>query len=75
MKGILVPAEGIVNSRKTGMSSTTPIRSGTEPEIDEETRRILAERDATFDQDKLTAVDAREAIAEIRRKLKTPQLR
>jgi hypothetical protein len=58
-----------------GTRSTTPIRSGAEPEIDEETRRILAERDATFEQDKQTAVDAREAMAEIRRKLRSAQPR
>jgi hypothetical protein len=51
--------------------STSPQRPGTEPEIDEQTLRILRERDATFDEDKKSAVDAKEAIAAIRRELQT----
>jgi len=43
-----------------------------ETEIDEETRKILEERDATFGQDAREAVDAREALKEIRAKLKQP---
>jgi hypothetical protein len=51
--------------------SVTPIRP--EESVDEETQRILQERDATFDEDKEMAVDAREATANIRRRLKTLQ--
>jgi hypothetical protein len=39
-------------------------------ELDEETRRILEERLATFDEDKKHAVDGREFLAEMRRRLK-----
>ncbi|HEY0758984.1 MAG TPA: hypothetical protein VGD59_07000 [Acidisarcina sp.] len=39
-------------------------------ELDRETKRILSERDATFDQDRLTAREAGEVIADSRRKLK-----
>ena len=48
--------------------ATQPKRPG--EEIDEETRRILEERDATFEHDAREAVDAREALDEIRAKLK-----
>ena len=41
-----------------------------EPELDEETRRILEERLATLDEDAKHAVDAHEALREIRAKLK-----
>ena len=41
-------------------------------EIDEETRKILEERDATFEEDAREAVDAHEALKEIRAKLKQP---
>jgi hypothetical protein len=53
--------------------SITPIRP--EKDLDDETKRILEERDATFEEDRKTAVDAREAIANIRRRLKTLQPR
>jgi hypothetical protein len=53
--------------------STTPLRPSEPEKLDPETERILAERDETFEDDRKTAVDAREALAEIRRKLKTPQ--
>jgi hypothetical protein len=53
--------------------AVAPIRP--EETVDEETKRILLERDATFEKDKETAVDAREAIADIRRRLKTLQPR
>jgi hypothetical protein len=52
------------------MSTTNPIRPGEKEELDEETIRILNERDATFEQDKLSAVDARQALKEIRANLK-----
>lgn len=39
-------------------------------ELDRETKRILSERDATFDQDRLAAREASEVIADSRRKLK-----
>jgi hypothetical protein len=55
--------------------SATPTRPGLREEIDAETSRILAERDGTFDQDKKTTVDARQAIVEIRRNLKRQELR
>jgi hypothetical protein len=45
-----------------------PVRAGFE--LDPENARILAERDLTFDQDKKTAVDAKQAIAGIRRNLR-----
>ena len=53
--------------------SVTPIRP--EQPLDEETERILQERDSTFEKDKQTAVDAREAVAKIRRRINTPQPR
>ena len=52
------------------MSTTNPIRPGEKEELDEETIRILNERDATFEQDKLSAMDARQALKEIRTNLK-----
>lgn len=52
------------------MSTTNPRRPVDEEELDEETRKILKERDATFEQDKLSAVDARKALKEIRASLK-----
>jgi hypothetical protein len=48
-----------------------PIRP-TKPTVDQQTERIILERDATFDKDRKTAVDAREAIAGIRKALKQP---
>jgi hypothetical protein len=47
-----------------------PNRPGTE--VDPEVLQTVRERIATLDEDRKTAVDAREAIAEIRRSLKTP---
>ena len=41
-----------------------------EPELDEETRRILEERLATFDEDVKDAVDARDFLDELRRRLR-----
>jgi hypothetical protein len=41
-----------------------------EPELDEETRRILEERLATFDENAKNAVDAKQFLAEARRRLK-----
>jgi hypothetical protein len=43
----------------------------TEPEIDEETRRILLERTAIFEKNEETAVDAKQALREIRCALQT----
>ena len=50
--------------------STTPTRPRTEPEVDDETRRIIEQRLATADDE--PTHDPREAIEEIRmrRKLK-----
>jgi hypothetical protein len=53
--------------------SITPIPP--EKELDEETKRILQERDLTFEDDRKTAVDARQAISNIRRKLEKLQPR
>jgi hypothetical protein len=50
--------------------STTPTGPRTEPEGDDETRRIIEQRLATFDEDRKTAVDAREALAAMRKNLK-----
>jgi hypothetical protein len=52
---------------------TTPYRPGEKEEINTETEQIRSERDKTFEEDRKTAVYAREALADIRRKLKTPQ--
>jgi hypothetical protein len=41
-----------------------------ETELDEETRRILEERLATFDEDVKHAVDAKQFMAEMRRRIK-----
>jgi hypothetical protein len=51
--------------------SATPARP--DPEIDEETKRILLERTASFDQDEKTAVDAKQALRDIRRSFPTPK--
>lgn len=51
-----------------GSQPTRPRTAG--EEVDNETKRILSERDKTFDRDKITARDAREVIAEARRRLK-----
>ena len=52
-------------------TTETPNRPGMRPEeIDPETERVILERLATFDDDAKTAVDAREALVGIRRKLK-----
>jgi hypothetical protein len=55
------------------METETPIRPGLE--VDPEIAQILAERDRTFDHDKVTAVDARQALAELRRNLQRHQPR
>ncbi len=57
---------------RSTMNTTTemPNRPGTE--VDPEVLQTVRERMATLDEDRKTAVDAREAIAEIRRSLKTP---
>ncbi len=46
----------------------TPIRPGSEAEIDEETKRILDERLASFDEDIKDARPADEVIRELRKK-------
>lgn len=46
-----------------------------EQSIDEETKRILQDRDATFEDDRKTAVDADQAISDIRRRLEKLQPR
>ncbi len=46
-----------------------------EPELDEETRRILEERLATFDEDVKDAVDARDFLDELRRRLRLSRTR
>jgi hypothetical protein len=46
-----------------------------EKAVDDETKRILLERDATFEQDRKTAVDARQAIMNSRRNLEKLQPR
>jgi hypothetical protein len=48
-------------------ATETPIRPGLDPEI----VSVLAERDATFEQDKKTTLPASQAMAEIRRNLRT----
>jgi hypothetical protein len=55
--------------------STTPYRPREKEQIDTETEQILSERDKTFEYDRKTAVNAREALADIRRKLRIPQPR
>lgn len=42
-----------------------------EPEIDEETKRILLERMADFEENEEAAVDAKQALREIRRAVQT----
>ena len=49
--------------------STTPIRPVTEPEICGREKRIIEERLARFDEDRKTAVDAKGALASIRKNL------
>ena len=54
-----------------GGMSTTPARPDSAPEqIDPETERIVLERNASFADDRKTAIDARQALAEIRQNLK-----
>jgi len=50
--------------------SMTPTRPGEKPEISDREKRIIEQRLATFDDDRTTAVDARQALASIRKKLK-----
>jgi hypothetical protein len=50
----------------------TPTLPDTTLTVDEETRRIIEERLATFDEDRKTAVDAKKALAAIRLNLKHP---
>ena len=52
--------------------STTPSRPGTEPEVSDREKRIIEQRLATFDEDRKTAVDAKEALASIRKSLQDP---
>ncbi len=51
--------------------NTTPAHTKAEPEASEEERRILRERDATFEKDNEAASSEREALAAIRKRLKT----
>jgi hypothetical protein len=53
--------------------SITPARP--EKAVNDETKRILLERDATFEQDRKTAVDARPTILNSRRNLEKLQPR
>jgi hypothetical protein len=55
--------------------STTPTRPVTNPEIDDETERIIRERLTTFDEDVKTAAPWDEVEVRIRRKLNAPQPR
>lgn len=54
--------------------ASTPHRPGSEPveDLDEETKRILDERLATFDEDLKTARPAAEVIRELREKFRHP---
>jgi hypothetical protein len=52
--------------------STTPTRPGEKPEISEREKRIIEERLATFDEDRKAAVNAREALLQIRKNLRQP---
>jgi hypothetical protein len=52
--------------------ASTPTRPDTKPAVDEETRRVIEQRLATFDEDRKTAVDAKEALAAIRKSLQQP---
>jgi hypothetical protein len=49
----------------------TPIRPSSEAEIDEETKRILGERDAIFEQEKKAARPWQDVRADILRQSKT----
>jgi hypothetical protein len=51
------------------------MRPGEKLEISDMEKRIIEQRLATFDEDRKTAVDAREAIATIRTTLKQPSPR
>jgi hypothetical protein len=68
-----IQEQNVVKRSTVNTTTETPTRPGLSGEIEPETARILAERDNTFDQDKKTAMDARQAIAEIRRNLRTPK--
>lgn len=50
--------------------STTPTLPGTEPEISPEEEAILRERLKTLGRDERDSVDARQALADIRKALK-----
>jgi hypothetical protein len=52
--------------------SNMPRRPAVEPEVTEEEKTIILERLATFEEDRKSAVDADEALAKIRRTLKSP---
>jgi hypothetical protein len=52
------------------MSTSTPSRPGQKQEkIDPETERIIRERLATLDEDSKTAVDAKEFLTGLKKKL------
>jgi hypothetical protein len=55
--------------------STTPTRPDSKEALDEETERVLAEREATFEKDKETAEPWSNVKADILRQPKTPQPR
>jgi hypothetical protein len=52
--------------------SANPTRPASDPELHDETKAILDERLRTLEVDSKNAGDAREAVSEIRAKLKHP---
>lgn len=57
-----------MGSKLSGMG--TALTDSSEPELDEDTKRILDERLKTIDEDRTTARPAKEAVAELRAELK-----
>ena len=61
---------------RMGCMSTTPLCPGAKAEsVDPETERTIRDRLASIDEDVKTAVDARKALAEIRKSLQHPKPR
>lgn len=67
--GEIYPLPARLARCQNGVMASTPNRPGKESERDEEIRRELAKRDATFEQERETVVDAKKATAALRRKL------
>jgi len=69
MIGEIYPLPLAVARWQNSDMSTSPQRPGAEPEIDPETERIIRARLSTLDEDRKTAVDAKEFLTGLKKKL------